>query len=85
LLGADQLEIGSRYSKPGSRRFAEGEFFIGPEGVPLIKSAVFHIASCIQSVLKVGGSDVFFASVIWGDFGDKKMPLRYWSREFISR
>ncbi len=84
LLGCDQIEIGSRYSTGKSKRFVDGEFFLGPEGIPLISAAVFHLAACINSVSSVGSSDVFFASVFWGVSGERKMPLRYWRREFIS-
>ena len=83
LLGSDQVEIGARYSTGNSKRFEDGEFFLGPEGIPLMIGAVFHLTARILSISSVGSSDVFFASVFWGVGGEAKMPLRYWRREFI--
>jgi flavin reductase (DIM6/NTAB) family NADH-FMN oxidoreductase RutF len=83
LLSSEQVEIGVRYSTAGTKRFLANEFFFGPEGVPLIRDAVFHLAASIDSVSIVGSSQVFFGRVVWGEFSKKTMPLRYWRREFI--
>jgi|688.fasta_scaffold401996_1 flavin reductase (DIM6/NTAB) family NADH-FMN oxidoreductase RutF len=82
LLCDDQRELGSRYSTPNSTRFAANEFFIGPEGCPLINGAVFYVVAKVDRALIFGNSDVFYAHVIWGDFGTRKRPLIYWRRDF---
>jgi flavin reductase (DIM6/NTAB) family NADH-FMN oxidoreductase RutF len=84
LLGAEQAEIGHRYSVSGSSRFVNGEFFIGPERVPLIRNAVFHLLVRVRSISTIDDSDIFLGRVIWGVGDGKRMPLQYWRRKFLS-
>jgi flavin reductase (DIM6/NTAB) family NADH-FMN oxidoreductase RutF len=83
LLGADQREIGELYSTPGSNRFAADEYFIGPEGCPLIKRAVFHLVINLHQFVTVGATDIVYGQVVWGCQGVARRPLTYWRRTFL--
>ena len=83
LLGADQREIGARYSTKGSTRFSKGEFFVGPNGIPLIDGAIFNLTVSIDSILTQAVSEIFIGKVVWARVGEARMPLRYWRREFL--
>lgn len=82
LLSKEVREIADRYSKAGTTRFIEGDYFIGERGVPLIRNAVFNMVGKVVRRLEVLDTTVFFLEIVSASTECSNEPLLYFRREF---
>ena len=83
VLSANQKELSNRYAKPGDHALVSGDFLVSERGIPFIREALSVFECTNDQVVPSGDHDVLIASVTHFHAKGDKLPLMFYSGQYL--
>ena len=83
-LGVKNLELAQRMAADHTKRFTQGDWTVGPEGLPIFEAATAVMIGRVRDVLNIEANAVVIVEIIDGRLGDEDAALVYHRRGYAT-
>ena len=83
-LGVNNLELAQRMAADHTKRFTQGDWVTGPEGLPIFEATTAVMIGKVRDVLNIEANAVVVVEVIDGRLGEEDDALVYHRRGYAT-